>query len=377
MPKKKETGKSDEQDFSSQVEKPGPEPETESEDPELKSTSENSKKEASEKKTGDAPRKKLYLRLALFASLAVVMGLLASALFFFGERAGAPLTGEETASLTLPPGEFHVINRGEEEKGEISKPVFEVPPSDQALDKTPDPESEQDKAPAEYPGKAAIIIDDLGCDMRMAKKIFELDARVTFSVLPYCRFTEDIIEMAGQKGFEIMLHLPMEPNEFPRFNPGPGSLLAYMEPEAITEALLANLDATPGIKGVNNHMGSKMTASSSSMDLIFSTLKERGLFFIDSRTTAKSKCRSSAIKANIKFGERDVFIDHVQSSEFIRKQLKLLVKIAIRRGSAIGIAHPHELTISILKEEIPLMKRKIKLVYASELTHYGNGLFEK
>jgi len=335
------------------------------------------KKEAPEKKSADGLWKKSYPRMALFISLAAVAGLIvsASALIFFGERSGRPFSQQETTPPALSLPQFHTINKGEGETAEITEPVFEVYTPDQAPDKTP--ESEKDKAPVKYPGKAAIIIDDLGCDMTMAKRILELDAKVTLSALPYCPFTTQIIDLAARKGFETMLHLPMEPNEYPRFNPGPGSLLTYMGPEELTELLLATLDSMPGIKGVNNHMGSRMTANSGHMDAIFSTLKDRGLFFIDSRTTSKSECRSSAIKADIRFGERDVFIDHVQSSEFIRKQLKLLVKIAIRRGSAIGIAHPHELTIAILEEEIPLIKRKIKLVSASELTHYHKRLAEK
>ena len=308
MPSKKENGNSDEQDVLPPMEKMGSESKPKSEDPETQPAPgdlkpgglapENLKKEAPEKKSVAGLWKKSYPRMALLIGLAAAAGLIVSALIFFGERSGRPFPQEDTAHPALSLPRFYAINKGEGEKATLAKPVFEVYAPDQAPDKTP--ESESDKAPVQYPGKAAIIIDDLGCDMAVAKRILELDAKVTLSALPYCPFTTQIIDLAGRKGFETMLHLPMEPNEYPRFNPGPGSLLIYMAPEELTGLLLETLDSMPGIKGVNNHMGSKMTASSGHMDAIFSTLKDRGLFFIDSRTTSKSECRPSARKAEIR-----------------------------------------------------------------------------
>ncbi|NIN61734.1 MAG: divergent polysaccharide deacetylase family protein, partial [Deltaproteobacteria bacterium] len=51
---------------------------------------------------------------------------------------------------------------------------------------------------------------------------------LTFSVLPIAPYTETIVEEANRRGRELMLHLPMEPKNYPSFNPGPGALLADM-----------------------------------------------------------------------------------------------------------------------------------------------------
>jgi hypothetical protein len=166
-----------------------------------------------------------------------------------------------------------------------------------------------------------------------------------------------------------MLHLPMEPVEYPDVNPGPGTLLTSMTPDQLTRQLEKDLDAVPFITGVNNHMGSKMTAESSQMYQIFSILKKRGLYFVDSRTTAETLCKPSARLFQLPFAQRDVFLDHLMEVEFIRKQLKELVRIAQRNGYAVGIGHPHSLTYQVLQEMLPDLQKKIRLVPVSEIVH--------
>jgi polysaccharide deacetylase 2 family uncharacterized protein YibQ len=142
-----------------------------------------------------------------------------------------------------------------------------------------------------------------------------------------------------------------------------------MTPDQLIKQLEKNLDAVPFIKGVNNHMGSKMTAESSQIYQIFSVLKNRNLFFIDSRTTAESLCKPSARLFQIPFSQRDVFLDHLVEAQFIRKQLKELVRIAQENGYAVGIGHPHVLTYQVLHEMLPDIQKKVKLVPASEIVH--------
>jgi len=215
--------------------------------------------------------------------------------------------------------------------------------------------------------KLAIIIDDIGYDRIIADKFLNLDVVLTFSLLPHSLFQNKIAMEAHEKGFEIMLHLPLEPFEYPLINPGPGMLLTSMSPDELIKQLNKNIDAIPFIKGVNNHMGSKMTTSSTQIYQIFSILKKRKLFFIDSLTTSKSLCKPSARLLKLPFAQRDVFIDHIQKPDFIRKQIKLLVRIAQKHGEAIGIAHPYIITYNILHELLPELQKKVELVSASTI----------
>ena len=142
-----------------------------------------------------------------------------------------------------------------------------------------------------------------------------------------------------------------------------------MTPDELIRQLEKDLDAVPFIKGVNNHMGSKMTAESSQIYQIFSILKKRNLFFIDSRTTADSLCKPSARLFQIPFSERDVFLDHLQEAQFIRNQLKELVRLAQQNGHAVGIGHPHLITYQILKEMLPDLQLNFQLETAYEIDH--------
>jgi len=215
----------------------------------------------------------------------------------------------------------------------------------------------------------AIIIDDLGYDKKIAKKLSQLNGGITFSILPHSPFQESIARLAHDNGLGTMLHLPMEPFEYPAVNPGPGTLLTTMTPDQLIRQLEKNLAAVPHIKGVNNHMGSKMTAESGQMYQIFSILKKRNLYFIDSRTSGKTLGKPSARLFQIPFAQRDVFIDHFQDPDFIRKQINELIRIAQRNGQAVGIGHPHTITYEILREMMPELEKKVKLVPASEIVH--------
>jgi uncharacterized protein len=248
-------------------------------------------------------------------------------------------------------------------------PRFEVYPEKEVPPHKPIPKPVP-AIPKELP-KIAIIIDDIGYDKEIVEKLLGLDAVFTFSILPYSPFQNSIAKSVHSKGFDVMLHLPMEPNEYPMVNPGPGALLTSMSPDQLINQLDKDLDSVPFIQGVNNHMGSKMTTVSIQLYQIFSVLKKRKLFFIDSRTTTETLCKPSAQLLQVPFAQKDVFLDHIQERDFIRKQIYRLIHIANSHGEAIGIAHPHEVTYDVLREVLPELKKKAILVRASDVVHIG------
>lgn len=243
-------------------------------------------------------------------------------------------------------------------------PAFEIYPKEEI----PPPKPIPKPAPTHLP-RIAVIIDDLGYDDRMAEKFIRLGPVVTLSVLPKSPFQKRILRKAKNRGIETMLHLPMEPMEYPRVDPGPGALLTTMTPDERIGLLKAHLEAMPTIRGVNNHMGSKMTTLSNQMYQIFSILRQRDLYYIDSRTTPESLSRPSARLLKIPFAQRDVFLDHEQTAEFIARQIRQLVRIATRHGEAIGIGHPHEITFEILQKELSRLKNQVEWVPASAVVH--------
>ena len=227
------------------------------------------------------------------------------------------------------------------------------------------------KPPVRKPGvhmpQIAIIIDDIGYDKRLALELFKVNPDITFSILPFSPYGKKIAGKLGPKGAELMLHLPMEPTEYPKVDPGPGALLSSMSPDKLLAQLRKDLDAVPGVTGVNNHMGSRLTAQADKMNQIFTVLKQKNLFFIDSRTSPDSKGEASARLFMLRFSHRDIFLDNFQNVEYITGQFKKLVKASHKHGTAIGIGHPYQATLDTLKVELPKLRGTVQVVRASRL----------
>lgn len=304
-------------------------------------------------------RSPLFKALAGVAVLAVVVVATGIALYLLLPPAPPPVAVKPPKAKTPPA---------------TQKPTFEIYPKEtqppaRPVAKKNIPRSIPKPGPAKALPLVALIIDDLGYDNKIARKFAQLDVALTFSILPHSPFQRKIVRLAESKGLETMLHLPMEPVEYPKVNPGPGTLLTAMSPDELIAQLDENLNDLPNIKGVNNHMGSRLTTESTQLYQIFSVLKKRGLYFIDSRTSAESLCEPSARLFQIPFAQRDVFIDHYLTPEFIRNQIKELIRIARRNGKAVGILHPHTTTLKVLREMLPDLKDQVQLVPASKIVH--------
>lgn len=211
--------------------------------------------------------------------------------------------------------------------------------------------------------RMAIIVDDMGLSMKVARQLAAIDVDLTYSVMPMRPYSTRVAEYIHGQGHEVMLHLPME-GSAP--NPGAGAITTKMGAAEIRAVLFKDLQSVPYIAGVNNHMGSRATADEKVMQLVCRELKKKDLFFIDSLTTSKSVCRPVARDTGIRFNSRDVFLDNVQSSPYICGQLEKLISIAEKNRDAIGICHPHPTTVGVLAKELPkLKKRGIEIVPVS------------
>lgn len=215
--------------------------------------------------------------------------------------------------------------------------------------------------------KLAIILDDFGNDREATDAVFALHYPLTISVLPYHAHSTEIAEEAQRRGLEVMLHLPMRAvaNETPEAH----QLEAGMSGEVVTRELNGMLESVPTASGVNNHEGSLATTNAKLMAELMPLLKQRDLFFVDSRTTAATVAFEAAERAGVRSGFRNVpFLDDVQDVAAIRKQLELAIHGAKEKGEAIAIGHPHPETLQALKEELPRAEAEgVRLVVVSEL----------
>jgi len=217
--------------------------------------------------------------------------------------------------------------------------------------------------------RLAIIIDDLGYDRSAADAVLALGFPLTVSVLPHLPLSGELAEEAQRRGDQVMLHLPME-SEADGAKPEDIELRVGMSAAQVDATLAGMLETVPYAAGVNNHQGSRATADPALMQALMPALRQRGLFFVDSRTDAKTVAYDMAERAGVPAASRKVFLDDVASRDAILKQLNLAARDAQRDGFSIAIGHPRPATIAALAEGVPpLEARGIHLVFASELVH--------
>ena len=204
-------------------------------------------------------------------------------------------------------------------------------------------------------GRIAIVIDDFGPNLTIAREFLALNCPLTFSVLPFYKHSKDIATEAHSQGREVMLHLPLEPLNNEENKLEKGTLYTSMDESTLLTQLREELSSVPHVDGVNGHMGSKFTGDRKSMEILLRELKSRGLFFLDSLTTEKSVGSSVAQEIKITFGKRDLFLDRDIEGSTIEERLLQLSHLAKKRGHAIGIAHPYPDTLNALKKMLPLL----------------------
>lgn len=197
----------------------------------------------------------------------------------------------------------------------------------------------------------AIVIDDLGLNRPNTAALNDLPAPLTLAFLPYAGRIEAQTDAAHDAGHELMLHMPMEP--FGSDWPGPDALTTKIDREEFTTRLVKNLSRFEGFVGINNHMGSRLTADRTRMGVVMRELRKRDVLFLDSKTSARSIAGELAGQNGVPNTTRDIFLDHVIDLDTIRRQLARTEKIARRSGSAVAIGHPHGATIQALKEWLP------------------------
>jgi polysaccharide deacetylase 2 family uncharacterized protein YibQ len=228
--------------------------------------------------------------------------------------------------------------------------------------------AQKGKSSADLP-RLAIILDDLGSDRSAAESIFAMPYPLTISILPYHEHSREIADEALRRGYQVMLHLPMQSvaNEAPEkqeLRPG--------MPAAEVQQLLGEMVASvPNAVGMNNHQGSQATSDPALMEELMPAVRNLNLFYVDSRTTAATVAFDTAKRYGVPAAFRNVpFLDDVQEVSAVRKQLQLALRGAKEKKSAIAIGHAHPATLEALREFLPAAHENgVQLVFVSELVH--------
>lgn len=297
-------------------------------------------KRITSKRTGPRNRKntrqgsqkllRLALLLVLGGVLAATVAAVCYVIFFQTALAQEVVTGQGRSEIVYeePDPPVHIEDIEEESNGQIQQ------------------------------ARVAIIIDDLGYDDTQARRLLNFPYELNYSFLPFAPYTKKLEALANRKNKTVLLHLPLEPRDY-AWEPGPGTIYLRDSKNKRREKFVRALAEVPHAQGVNNHMGSRFTEDVPAMSEILQLIADRKMFFVDSFTSSASVGYRISSEMEMKNGRRAVFLDNDLKVDDICQQLEKLVRIAQKRGSAIGIAHPHKITVDALD---------------SCMISYGNGV---
>ena len=183
-----------------------------------------------------------------------------------------------------------------------------------------------------------VIVDDFGYfNNRRVKEFLALDVPFTVSVIPGLEHSENICRQAREAGKEVICHLPMEPENDGSDQGDIPLVRTAMSGAGIEKIVEKALESTPGVIGMNNHMGSKATADMRVMRSVMKVCRRKGLFFVDSYTTGKSVVDEAAEKEGVRTLRNDLFLDN--KGEDVRENMRKAISIASRSGSVTVIMH--------------------------------------
>lgn len=204
----------------------------------------------------------------------------------------------------------------------------------------------------------AIVIDDVGVNKRGAEMAVRMPAPLTLAFMTYADNLASMTKEALGRGHELLLHFPMEPDDLKHNDPGRNALMVGLSDAELDRRLEWGLGRFDGFVGLNNHMGSRFTRNRAGMHRVVLALRKRGLLFLDSVTTGSSIAAAEARRAGLTVLERDIFLDHIPTSEEVARQLALLEQRAKAKGFAIGIGHPQEFTLDVIRAWLPLARSR-------------------
>ena len=221
----------------------------------------------------------------------------------------------------------------------------------------------------------ALIVDDLGYNVAKVENLLQLKQPITLALIPNTPHAKKIAKTIEKEGYELMLHIPMETVGSHSWEHG---LTDAMERNQFDKALTSMIHSFPTAKGINNHGGSLLTQKREKMDWVMEALVNEELYFVDSRTIASSVAAEAADEAGLGLLSRDVFLDNERSYASIEREMQKLQRIALKRGSAIGIAHPYHETLAVLEDMMPKMVSEgFEFVFISEIASIHTDTLKK
>lgn len=217
-------------------------------------------------------------------------------------------------------------------------------------------------------GVIVLVIDDFGYrNDNISDGFLNLSIPITCAIIPGHTASKKFAEKAVSYGKEVIIHMPMESENY---SPGEDEykLLTSMTSELLENKLIQAFESLPEAIGMNNHQGSKATSDSKTMTVLASVLKDRGKYFIDSRTSSLTIGEKTMISFGVPTARRNIFLDNNNDLDRIEEQMNKLANSAKKNGVAVGLGHARKNTLSVIEKVVPdLLDKGFVFQFASQV----------
>ena len=217
-------------------------------------------------------------------------------------------------------------------------------------------------------GVIVLVIDDFGYrNDNISDGFLNLSIPITCAIIPGHTASKKFAEKAVSYGKEVIIHMPMESENY---SPGEDEykLLTSMTSELLENKLIQAFESLPEAIGMNNHQGSKATSDSKTMTVLASVLKDRGKYFIDSRTSSLTIGEKTMISFGVPTARRNIFLDNNNDLDKIEEQMNKLANSAKKNGVAVGLGHARKNTLSAIERVVPdLLDKGFVFQFASQV----------
>lgn len=217
-------------------------------------------------------------------------------------------------------------------------------------------------------GVIVLVIDDFGYrNDNISDGFLNLSIPITCAIIPGHTASKKFAEKAVSYGKEVIIHMPMESENY---SPGEDEykLLTSMTSELLENKLIQALESLPEAIGMNNHQGSKATSDSKTMTVLASVLKDRGKYFIDSRTSSLTIGEKTMTSFGVPTARRNIFLDNNNDLDKIEEQMNKLANSAKKNGVAVGLGHARKNTLSVIEKVVPdLLDKGFVFQFASQV----------
>lgn len=217
--------------------------------------------------------------------------------------------------------------------------------------------------------RIAIVVGGLGLSQTGTQKAIEqLPEEVTLAFATSGNSLQRWMQTSRRQGHEILIQVPMEPFGFTETETAPATLLAGLAPQENLRRLHEAMGKITGYTGVMNYQGGRLLSDAEALEPLLRDIGARGLLFLDDGSSARSATSGIAKAIELPHSFGDMTLDAQLDKTAILQKLDDLERLAMRKGSAVGIASAFDESIDAIRQWTEeASKRGIEIVAVSAL----------